>query len=107
MKKYMPGSSAYLVLPDKEICQDYLQSKKNVEQTFSSVVVATVQTARAAHRKQLLTGSVGAVKGVSRWSLDEHIPFRGESEKVRGELPSPGRQTLLSAKSCWLSDHRL
>lgn len=28
MKKYMPGSSAYLVLPDKEICQDYLQSKK-------------------------------------------------------------------------------
>jgi len=53
-----------------------------------------VQMARAAHRKQLLTGSVGAVKGVSRWSLDEHIPFRGESEKVRGERPSPGRQTL-------------
>jgi len=104
----MPGSSAYLVLPDKEICQDYLQSKKkNVEQKFSSVVVATVQTARAAHRKQLLTGSVGAVKGVSPWSLDEHIPFRGESEKVREERPSPGRQTLLSAKSCWLSDHRL
>jgi hypothetical protein len=55
---------------------------------------ATVQMARAAHRKQLLTGSVMAVKGVSRWSLDEHIPFRGESEKVREERPSPGRQTL-------------
>jgi len=55
---------------------------------------ATVQMARAAHRKQLLTGSVIAVKGVSRWSLDEHISFRGESEKVRRERPSPGRQTL-------------
>jgi hypothetical protein len=70
---------------------------------------ATVQMARAAHRKQLLTGSVIAVKGVSRWSLDEHISFRGESEKVRTEERTAvtGKTDPFSAKSCWLSEHRL
>jgi hypothetical protein len=92
MKKY---AWFICLIPDEEICHDYLQSEKGVEQKLYSVVVSHRPNGTScAQKKQLLTGSVIAVKGVSRWSLDEHIPFRGESEKVRRERPSPGRQTL-------------
>jgi len=116
----MPDSSAYLVLPDREICQDYLQSNKKVRSrnslawswtlrpngTSCAQKAASYRLRRYCQRSFTMElGRTHSLQG-RVWEGEERTAVTGEDRPFFGEiLLAVGTSTLKTTRQCPTSTH--
>jgi len=104
MKKY---AWFICLIPDEEICHDYLQSEKGVEQKLYSVVVGHRPNGTSCAQKAASYRLRDCCQRSFTMELGRTHFVQGRVREGEGRAAVTRKTDPFSAKSCWLSDHRL